>query len=56
MLLYTKVIDGVRKIYGTTADIPADTDVEITCKDTDGNIVTPVAGDSFVDAGNGGIL
>ena len=65
MLLYTKVVteeteDGekkvVRKIFGTLANIPADTDEEVTYKDAEGADLTLAADDIYVDGGAGKVI
>ena len=65
MLLYTKVVteeteDGktktVRKIFGTLANIPAETDEEVTYKDADGEAVELTADDVYLDGGAGTVI
>lgn len=60
MLLYTKVIyendKAIRKIYGAVNNIPSEDDVEVVYKDKEGNILTLVADDTYVDDGKGGIV
>lgn len=59
MLLYTKITtnEGVttKKVFGTTENIPAETDKEIVCKNAKGENIAVVVGDTYVDNGKGGI-
>lgn len=56
MLLYTKVIDGQRKIYGAVNNVPSEDDVEVIYKDKEGNTLTLVTNDVYVDDGKGGVI
>jgi len=56
MLVYMKIVDGVKKLFGTLDKVPAPTDKELIYKDADGDSVTPVANDTYLDDGEGGII
>lgn len=60
MLLYTKIemINGkpVRRIYGTTENIPSEEDKEIELIGIDGSILEINDKDTYVDDGHGGII
>lgn len=42
MLIYEKKVDGVRHLFGTLSNVPADTDPQIIYKDADGNEITNI--------------
>lgn len=55
MLVYEKTVDNARHLYGTMGNIPANSDSQLTYKDSYGNAVEPTLSQSFVDDGKGGI-
>ena len=54
MLIYSKVVGGVKKLFGTMENIPDENDNELIYKDSDGDVVTVVAKDVYVDNGSNG--
>lgn len=56
MLIYTKIVDSVKKIFGTEGHIPSSSDVELTYVDSDSSEIEPVPGDTYLDNGHGGIV
>ena len=55
MLIYEKISDGVRHLFGTVANIPADSDNQLVYQDADGDAVTPSLSYQYFDDGHGGI-
>lgn len=43
MLIYEKKVDGVRHLFGTLGNIPADIDPQLIYKDAEGNEITNIA-------------
>ena len=57
MLVYEKKVDNTRHLYGKVeGTIPAVDDVQLTYKDSDGDTLTIVEGDSYFNDGKGGII
>ena len=56
MLVYEKLKDGARHLFGTWGNIPQDTDEQLMYTDSEGTEVHPTLSDIFTDDGNGGIL
>lgn len=60
MLIYEKyveeTVDGntvlVRHLFGTDANVPAVGDEQLVYEDADGDVITPVDGDTYVDGGS----
>jgi len=42
MLIYTKIVDGERHLFGTLANIPSEDDVQLTYKNADGEEVSEI--------------
>lgn len=55
MLIYEKISDEVRHLFGTVANIPADSDNQLVYQDADGDSVTPSLSYQYFDDGHGGI-
>lgn len=57
MLVYEKKVDNVRHLFGNAqGTIPTGDDVQLTYKDSDGDTLTIIEGDSYIDNGKGGII
>ena len=57
MLVYEKKVDEARHLFGNaTGTAPTVDDVQLTYKDSDGDTLTIVEGDSYIDDGKGGII
>ena len=56
MLIYEKIVNGVRQLFGSATGIPASTDTQVVYKDADGDTITPVPNDTYLDDGKGGII
>lgn len=57
MLVYEKKVDNTRHLYGKVeGTVPAVDDVQLTYKDSDGDTLTIVEGDSYFNDGKGGII
>lgn len=56
MLVYTKLVDGVKKLFGTMENIPSASDEELVYKDATGSVITLEDKDSYVDNKHGGII
>lgn len=56
MLVYMKIVEGVKKLFGTLNNIPAESDKELVYKNADGDALSVVPGDQYLDDGNGGII
>lgn len=54
MLIYSKVVGGVKKLFGTMENIPDENDNELIYKDSDGDVVAVVAKDVYVDNDSNG--
>ena len=52
MLIYGKTVDNATHLYGTLGAIPSNSDNQLVYKDYDGDVITPVSGDSYVDGGS----
>lgn len=52
MLIYEKTVDNATHLYGTLGNIPGNSDNQLVYKDYDGDTLTIVAGDSYVDGGS----
>ena len=42
MLIYEKKVDGVTHLFGTFGNVPADTDVQLTYKGADGQLIADI--------------
>lgn len=51
-----KLVEGVRKLFGTMSNIPAESDTELTYKDIDGDVITLTSNDTYKDDGKHGIV
>ena len=57
MLVYEKKVDNARHLFGNaTGTAPTVDDPQLTYKDSDGDTLTIVDGDSYIDDGKGGII
>ena len=54
--LYSKVVGGKRKIYYAATGRVTDDDKEVVYKDSEGNVLTIVDNDTYVDDGHGGVV
>ena len=52
MLIYGKTVDNATHLYGTLGAIPSNSDNQLVYKDYDGDVITLVSGDSYVDGGS----
>ena len=53
MLIYTKIVDNVRKLFGNySGNVPTADDTELTYLKQDGSELTLQAGDTYVDGGS----
>lgn len=53
MLIYTKIIDNVKKLFGNySGNVPTSDDPELTYLDDEGVELTLQAGDTYVDGGS----
>lgn len=55
MLIYEKTVDGKRHLYYSESGIPGPEDIALTYKDGEGNIITPVDGDTYRDHSSEGV-
>ena len=55
MLVYEKIVEEERHLFGTMANVPGDDDVQLTYKDENGATASPTLEDKFFDDGQGGI-
>lgn len=56
MKVYEKATDNVRHLFYTTnGDIPSSSDSQLSYKDEDGDALTIVPGDTYLDDGHGGM-
>ncbi len=60
MLVYEKKVSeegGLKRhLFGTLGHVPAEGDVQLTYKDADGDVITPVENDTYRDDKHGGII
>ena len=58
MLVYEKIVDKVRHLFGTMGHIPSEDDVQLIYKDGEGGELTPAPtlDDTYLDDGHGGII
>ena len=56
MLIYMKVVNGVKKLFGAPSGIPAESDTEVVYKDKNAQVITLAAKDVYLDDGKGGIV
>lgn len=56
MLIYTKVIDKVKHLYGTLDHVPSDSDTELTYVDAQGEELEIIPKDTYLDNHKGGIV
>jgi len=56
MLVYEKVVEGIRHLFGTMGNIPSEDDEQLTYKDNDGDIIEPTLNASYFDDKKGGIV
>lgn len=58
MLVYEKIVDKVRHLFGTMGHIPSEDDVQLTYKDGDNQELSPAPtlNDTYLDNGHGGII
>lgn len=58
MLIYEKLVDGIRKLFGNfSGNIPTEADEALTYKDLDGDVIEDLSlNDTYLDDGHGGII
>lgn len=57
MLIYEKVVDSVRRLFGTLGSIPSADDSPIIYKNGDNTEIDPPSlNDTYLDDGHGGII
>lgn len=56
MLIYEKIVLGVKHLFGTTANIPSDSDNQLVYQNNQGNSVSPSLDYTYLDDGKGGII
>ena len=58
MLVYEKVVEEQRHLFGTMGNIPSDDDVQLTYKDGEDAELSPAPtlNDTYLDNGHGGII
>lgn len=52
MIIYEKIVEGVKHLFGTKQNIPSNSDLQLTYKDNDGDVITPTLSDTYVDGGS----
>lgn len=56
MLIYEKLAEGIRHIFGTFGNVPDEADSQLSYKNQEGATATPTLNDTYLDDGHGGII